>query len=89
MTTTPDKPKGRKIDYSKLARLTSLALSVGFELAAGPFIGYYAGTYLVQRLGWSSVAISIFVFVGFFVGLYAATLTVSRINEVNRKAPKA
>ena len=69
----------------KLARITALAFSVVFELMAGPFLGYFIGTYLVKSLGVSGLAVSIGVLVGFLVSLYAAMLTIMKIYALDEK----
>jgi F0F1-type ATP synthase assembly protein I len=69
----------------KLARMTALAFSVVFELMAGPLLGYLIGLYLVKKLGMSSLAVTIGVFVGFLLSFYAAMLTIMKIGKLDAK----
>ena len=72
-------------NLQKLARITALAFSVIFELMAGPFLGYFIGTYLVKSFGMNSLAVSIGVLIGFLVSFYAAMLTIMKINKLDEK----
>ena len=74
--------------FQKLARITALAFSVVFELTAGPFVGYLAGSFLAQKFHMSSVVVSIGVFIGFGVSLYAAMLTIIQINKISQEPGK-
>ena len=69
----------------KLARMTALAFSVIFELMAGPFLGYFIGTYLVKSFGVNGLTVSIGVLIGFLVSFYAAMLTIMKINKLDEK----
>jgi F0F1-type ATP synthase assembly protein I len=69
----------------KLARTTALAFSVVFELMAGPFLGYFIGTYLVKSFKVDGLAVSIGVLAGFLMGFYAAMLTIMKIGKINEK----
>ncbi len=88
MPISSEKNKENGQGVAKWMRMAGLACSVGFEFAAGPFAGYFVGTYLSQRFGWGSLAVAISVFIGFLGGFYAVMLTVRRINEIDRKSPE-
>ena len=72
----------------KIARITALAFSVVFELMAGPFLGYFIGSYLVKKMGMRAMAVSIGIFIGFMVSFYAAMLTIMEINKLDKSAGK-
>ncbi len=72
-------------NLQKIARIAALASSVVFELIAGPFLGYFIGTYIAKVFNTGSIAVSIGVLVGFCVSLYAAMLTIMKINKLDEK----
>lgn len=56
-----------------------------FELASGPLIGYFLGTYLAQRYGGNDRAVAVCVAIGFFASFYAVIVTLLKMNEIDRK----
>jgi len=53
----------------KMMQIGGLAFSIPFELAAGPFIGYFIGAYLRNKFGVHRYIMLIFILMGFIASV--------------------
>ncbi|MFH0754867.1 MAG: AtpZ/AtpI family protein [Candidatus Omnitrophota bacterium] len=67
-------------------RILALATTVVFELMAGPFVGYFSGYLLINKMKLPPVTMAITVFCGFILSFYAAMITIKKINDAGRKS---
>jgi F0F1-type ATP synthase assembly protein I len=80
---------GKNVNTPKTVLMFALATSVIFELMAGPFMGYFTGLFLTDKLGAPPLAMPISVFAGFALSFYAAFITIMKINKANDTPPDA
>ena len=83
MTALPvNKKTGKGI--LRMMKFAGLAFSIPFELAAGPFIGYFIGAYLRNKFGLHRYSMYIFILMGFVASVVNVAVTIEMMIKINR-----
>ena len=61
-----------KPDFYRQVKVIGMMVAVPFILAAGPFVGYAAGQYLVARFAWPGYLLQGCVLLGFCASVFEA-----------------
>ncbi|MDD5078564.1 MAG: AtpZ/AtpI family protein [Candidatus Paceibacterota bacterium] len=69
----------------KTFQIWGLALAVPFEMASGPFIGYFIGLYLKHRLGMHDSFIYLLVLLGLVAGFVNTAVIIRMMIKLNEK----
>jgi uncharacterized protein YqgC (DUF456 family) len=78
MVTQPDTKNKMGNNILQLARWAGLAISIPFEMAAGPFIGYLIGSFLVHHFRMPKAVEVIFIVMG-LIGSFINTAIIIKI----------
>ncbi|MDD5691751.1 MAG: AtpZ/AtpI family protein [Candidatus Omnitrophica bacterium] len=71
----------------KMVQLAGLGFSIPFEIAAGPFIGYFIGVFLRDKFGVHRYFIYVFIVLGFIASISNTVMIITemiRIQEGER-----
>lgn len=77
--------KDAKSSAWKMMQIAGLAVSIPFELLAGPFIGYFIGAHLENKFGTHPSVTYIFIAMGFVASVYNAVLIIAMMIKINRE----
>ncbi|MDD5282391.1 MAG: AtpZ/AtpI family protein [Candidatus Omnitrophica bacterium] len=72
-------------DLWKMMQIGGLALAIPFEMAAGPFIGFFIGMYLKSKLGLHEYIMYIFILMGFVAGFINTAVIIKMMIKINKK----
>ncbi|MDD3274180.1 MAG: hypothetical protein PHN16_00290 [Candidatus Omnitrophica bacterium] len=75
----------QKEDFYKGVKTVGFVLFIPFMLAAGPLSGYWAGSFLKERLNLSSACVFLGVVVGFIAACTEVTRLIRSIAKVNKR----
>lgn len=82
-----DMPKeNKKKDFWALVQVAGLAFAIPFEVAAGPFVGYFIGDYLRHSFGVHRYIVFILIAAGFAAGITNVVLTVKMMIKISKKS---
>jgi len=87
MTAQPIDKKKTKRDLLKLMQIGGLAFAIPFEMVAGPFIGYFIGSYLKNRFGMHRYIMYLFIIMGFVAGIVSVVIIITMMTQINREKP--
>jgi F0F1-type ATP synthase assembly protein I len=76
------KNKGR--DFWSVFQAGGLALAIPFEMAAGPFIGYFIGMHLKYRFGMHDFFIYLLTFMGLLAGFINTVAIIRMMLKITR-----
>ncbi|MGA2090177.1 MAG: AtpZ/AtpI family protein [Endomicrobiales bacterium] len=84
------RPERKKTDnILKIARWGALALSIPFEMAAGPYIGYLIGSSLMRHFGIHKAVVVVFIVMGLVGSFINTTIIIEMIiNRENQSSMK-
>jgi len=68
-----------------MTQIAGLAFSIPFEIAVGPFIGYFIGIYLRNKFGVHRYIMYIFILMGFVASLVNVAITIEMMIKINRE----
>jgi len=69
----------------KMMQIAGLAVAIPFEMAAGPFIGYFIGIYLKSKLGLHEYIIYIFILMGFVAGFTNTAVIIQMMIKISKR----
>jgi F0F1-type ATP synthase assembly protein I len=68
----------------KMMQIAGLAVSLPFELLAGPFIGYLIGSYLKNSFGIHPYVVHLFIFMGIIASIFNAAIIIRSMVKINK-----
>lgn len=68
----------------KLVQIAGLAVSIPFEIAAGPFIGYFIGDYVIKQFAFHKFIMYVFIAMGFAASVTNTALIVRMMVLINK-----
>ncbi len=77
--------KEKKRDLWAAFQAGGLALAIPFEMASGPFIGYFIGLYLKHRFGMHDFFIYLLTFMGLLAGFINTVAIIRMMLKINQK----
>jgi uncharacterized protein YqgC (DUF456 family) len=69
----------------KMTQIAGLAFAIPFEIAVGPFIGYFIGAYLRNKFGLHRYIMYIFILMGFVASLVNVAVTIEMMIKINKE----
>jgi F0F1-type ATP synthase assembly protein I len=69
----------------KTFQIWGLALAIPFEMASGPFIGYFIGLYLKHRFGMHDLFMYLLVLLGLVAGFVNTAVIIRMMIKINGK----
>jgi len=84
MTAQPVNNKAVK-DFWRMTQIAGLAFSIPFEIAVGPFIGYFIGAYLRDKFGIHRYIVFIFILMGFIASVANVVVTIEMIIKISKE----
>jgi len=85
MNNMPIVERYKRKSILKLIQIAGLAFSIPFELAAGPFIGYFIGTFLKDKFGMHRYIIYSFIIIGFIASVVNIMITIKMMLVINKE----
>ena len=85
MNNTPVVNKNTKKRLWKMTQISGLAVSIPFEIAAGPFIGYFIGSYLMQKFGVHRYVMYVFIIMGFVASITNTAIIIKMMVAINKE----
>lgn len=67
--------------------IAGLAFSIPFELAVGPFAGYFIGKYLRDIFGLHRYIVYVFILLGIAAGIFSVVMIIRMMVKINRADP--
>jgi len=77
--------ENKKNNLWKLIQLAGLAFSIPFELAAGPFVGYFIGLYLRDKFGAPHYVMHAVILMGIIASIYNTSETIKAMVKMNKE----
>ncbi|MDD5679665.1 MAG: AtpZ/AtpI family protein [Candidatus Omnitrophica bacterium] len=74
----------KKKSIWEMTQIAGLAVSVPFELLAGPFIGYLIGSYLKNSFGAHQYVVLIFVLMGIISSMYSVGVIIRMMLKIGK-----
>lgn len=71
----------------KMMQIAGLALAIPFEIAAGPFIGYFIGIYLKNKFGVHISIMYMFILMGFVASIANIVGIIEMMIKINKEKP--
>jgi len=81
----PIDKNNKKKSLWKMMQLGGLAFSIPFEIAAGPFIGYFIGSYLRNKFGMHRYVMYMFLLMGFVASVVNVAVIIEMMIKINKK----
>lgn len=77
--------KNIKKNVWKMTQIAGLAVSLPFEIAAGPFIGYFIGSYLMGKFGAHRYIMYAFIIMGFVASISNTAAIIEMMVKINKE----
>jgi len=89
MTAQPIYKNKKKKDLWKIMQIGGLAFAIPFEIAAGPFIGYFIGAHLRNKFGVHRYIMYLFILMGFVASVVNVVLMIEMMLKINKEKSRA
>ena len=77
--------KGNGKGLWKMMQIAGLAMAIPFEIAAGPFIGYFIGVYLKNRFGIHRYVVYLLILMGFIASIVNTVTIIQMMVRIDRQ----
>ena len=74
-----------KKEFWKIMQISGLAISLPFEIAGGPFVGYFLGVYLTGKFGAGSYLTLLFIALGIVASIINTAAIIRMMIRINRE----